>query len=94
MKFCFQPATVIMQSVWFSLLVYLVVPAVGKTDINLQTHSFIVPKKEIKSPEDIASKWEKSEVMRSNVCAAYVEMVYKLYVCTVFQKKCLLLNLL
>jgi len=38
------------------------VPAVDKTDINLHTHEFIVPKKEIKSPADIASKWEKSEV--------------------------------
>jgi len=35
---------------------------VGKMDIDLQTHTFAVPKKEITSPADIASKWEKSEV--------------------------------
>jgi len=41
---------------------FFVDPFVGKTDINVQTHSFVVPKKEITSPTDIASKWEKSEV--------------------------------
>lgn len=41
---------------------FFVVCFVGKTDVNLETHSFVVPKKEIKSPADIAAKWEKSEV--------------------------------
>jgi len=44
------------------LVSFFVVPVVGKMDINLQSHEFIVPKKEITSPADIASKWERSEV--------------------------------
>lgn len=32
------------------------------TDIDVKTHEFIIPKKEIKSPDEIASVWEKSLV--------------------------------
>jgi len=41
---------------------FFVDPVVDKTDIDLQSHEFIIPKKEITSPADIASKWERSEV--------------------------------
>jgi len=64
----------------FSFSCLFAVPSIGKTDIDLQTHSFVVPKKEITSPADIASKWEKSEV--SFFIAAYIEkleLMYKLY---------------
>jgi len=45
-----------------NFLDFFVVPVVGKTDINFQSHEFVTPKKEIMSPADIASKWERSEV--------------------------------
>lgn len=32
-------------------------------EVNLQTHAFVIPRKEITGPEEIASKWEKSEVL-------------------------------
>lgn len=43
------------------------VPVVGKMDIDLQSHEFIVPKKEITSPADISSKWERSEAYQDMV---------------------------
>lgn len=33
--------------------------------INLESHVFVKPKKEIHLPEDIGKKWEKSEVIRN-----------------------------
>lgn len=30
--------------------------------LDLETHEFMIPKKEVSLPADIATKWEKSEV--------------------------------
>lgn len=32
------------------------------TSIDLETHEFIIPQKEIKHPPEVSEKWEKSEV--------------------------------
>ena len=46
----------------FNKYVFVMLFSENVQPVNLETHIFIKPKKEVLSPEDISSKWEISEV--------------------------------